>query len=331
MLSAAYLGVMRKKSRAMKRILLACLWLVTAQGLFAEGFPQEVIERHTHEATHHPISIDLKPLEPGGMVRVMYLGRPVWVYRRTPEEIAQLNTVDNELADPASENWHESIKSGFFSSSAYVWSQLLLATERNIESSNTRSISTEYFVFGGWAPYSGCHLTLLAKPKSGRDEVSFHDPCVGNDYDPAGRVFKGKMIGGQLGKPAKFNLFVPPHRFPSANTVEIGLPKGASLPELPADFFPTYEGVSVQQALQLAARYNQRNMVLLAIAQGADVTLNFPGHNPLAAAVIGSDIQIVQLMLELGAQPTSSAREAASMLEREDVLELLNKHETHNK
>ena len=49
------------------------------------------------------VEVDIADLAPGAMKTVEWRGKPVWVVRRTPEMLAQLEGHDQLLADPASE------------------------------------------------------------------------------------------------------------------------------------------------------------------------------------------------------------------------------------
>ena len=45
--------------------------------------------------------VDLAPIPPGQQITVMWQGKPTWVRRRTPEEVAQVRAIPNtELKDP---------------------------------------------------------------------------------------------------------------------------------------------------------------------------------------------------------------------------------------
>ncbi len=45
--------------------------------------------------------VDLAPIQPGQQITVIWQGKPVWVRRRTPEEIAQVRSMAmSELKDP---------------------------------------------------------------------------------------------------------------------------------------------------------------------------------------------------------------------------------------
>jgi ubiquinol-cytochrome c reductase iron-sulfur subunit len=48
-----------------------------------------------------PVEIDISKLEPGGMLKIEWRGKPVLIVRRTAEMIASLGNHDARLADPA--------------------------------------------------------------------------------------------------------------------------------------------------------------------------------------------------------------------------------------
>src|ERR1035437_10599891 len=49
------------------------------------------------------VEADIAELQPGEKMTVEWRGKPVWIMRRTPEELAALKTHDAQLADPKSE------------------------------------------------------------------------------------------------------------------------------------------------------------------------------------------------------------------------------------
>ena len=51
-----------------------------------------------------PVEIDVSKLEPGGMLKIQWRGKPVLVVRRTPEMVNSLGNHDARLRDPASDN-----------------------------------------------------------------------------------------------------------------------------------------------------------------------------------------------------------------------------------
>src|SRR5450432_3702917 len=66
---------------------------------FVSGF--EPSERA--RAAGAPVEADISGLKPGDMMTVEWRGKPVWIVRRTPEQLAELPKLDKELADPTSQ------------------------------------------------------------------------------------------------------------------------------------------------------------------------------------------------------------------------------------
>lgn len=150
------------------------------------------------------IEFDVSVLAPGEKVVVEWRGKPVWIMRRTEEQIASLEKVESELADP------ESVRT------AYPTPEY--ARNRH------RSIKPEFFVGVGICSHLGCSpidkLSPGAQPSLPDNwQGGFLCPCHGSTFDVAGRVFKNK--------PAPDNLEVPPHYYTSDTVVVIGEDKAA--------------------------------------------------------------------------------------------------------
>jgi ubiquinol-cytochrome c reductase iron-sulfur subunit len=71
------------------------------------------------------VEVDISALKPGEKVTVEWRGKPVWIMKRTPEQLAGLTKLDPQLADPKSDreayptpdyakNTHRSIKPEVF-------------------------------------------------------------------------------------------------------------------------------------------------------------------------------------------------------------------------
>ena len=79
--------------------------------------------------------------------------------------------------------------------------------------------------------------------------------------------------------------------------------------------------------LMLAAYHGHVDTVRLILAHGGDAnTANDRGQTPLAGAVFKGYPEVVQVLVDAGADPdagTPSARAAAQMFERQDILALL--------
>lgn len=151
------------------------------------------------------VEADIGGLKPGEKMTVEWRGKPVWIVRRTPEQLAELPKIDKELADP------ESKRNNFSTTPEYA---------RN----EWRSIKKEYLVVVGICSHLGCSpsdkFVPGAQPSLPNDwPGGFLCPCHGSTFDMAGRVFKDK--------PAPDNLEVPPYMYLSDTRLLIGEDKKA--------------------------------------------------------------------------------------------------------
>ncbi len=144
-----------------------------------------------------PLDVDLSPVQPGQQLVVTWRGRPVFVVRRTPAQLAALRNPKDAslLRDPGSaamqqppyaKNWH-------------------------------RSVNPEYLVLVGVCTHLGCIPNF--EPKAGGFlgaawPGGWFCPCHGSKYDLAGRVFSGV--------PAPYNLPVPPYHFIGKTSLRVG-------------------------------------------------------------------------------------------------------------
>ncbi|MES2878870.1 MAG: ubiquinol-cytochrome c reductase iron-sulfur subunit [Pseudomonadota bacterium] len=151
------------------------------------------------------VEADISALKPGEKMTVEWRGKPVWIMRRTPEQLAALPKLDPQLADPKSE------RKPAEQAPAYA---------RN----ENRSIKPEIFVAVGICTHLGCSpsdkFQTGAQPSLPDDwQGGFFCPCHGSMFDLAGRVYKNK--------PAPDNLEVPPHMYLSDSKLLIGDDKKA--------------------------------------------------------------------------------------------------------
>jgi ubiquinol-cytochrome c reductase iron-sulfur subunit len=152
-----------------------------------------------------PVQVDISAIKPGEKLTVEWRGKPVWIIRRTPEQVAALPKNDDQLADPKSLRKPD---------------ELTPAYARN----EARSIKPEFFVGVGICTHLGCSpsdkFAPGAQPSLPDDwKGGFLCPCHGSTFDMAGRVFKNK--------PAPDNLEVPPHMYLSDSMLLIGEDKKA--------------------------------------------------------------------------------------------------------
>jgi len=152
-----------------------------------------------------PVEADIGALKVGEQLTVEWRGKPVWIVRRSPEQVAALPKHDAELADPKSERKPDELTPEY---------------ARN----EYRSRKPEYLVVVGICTHLGCSPTdkfqAGAQPSLPNDwPGGFLCPCHGSTFDLAGRVFKNK--------PAPDNLEVPPYTFLSDTRLLIGVDKKA--------------------------------------------------------------------------------------------------------
>jgi ubiquinol-cytochrome c reductase iron-sulfur subunit len=151
------------------------------------------------------VEVDIGALKPGEKLTVEWRGKPVWIVKRTPEQLASLPKLDGQLADPKSQR-----NPG----------ELTPEYARN----EHRSIKPEILVAVGICSHLGCSPSDKfqpgAQPSLPDDWAGgFLCPCHGSTFDMAGRVFKNK--------PAPDNLEVPPHTYLSETRLLIGEDKKA--------------------------------------------------------------------------------------------------------
>ena len=83
------------------------------------------------------VEVDIAAIKPGEKITVEWRGKPVWIIRRTPEQLAVLSKVTEQLADPESKRKP---------------AELTPEYARN----EGRSIKPEYFVAVGICTHLGC-------------------------------------------------------------------------------------------------------------------------------------------------------------------------------
>ena len=137
------------------------------------------------------IRVDISGIELGTQLTVKWLGKPVFIRRRTEEEIQEANDVDiSSLPDPLARN--ANIQEGAD------------ATDANRALDETG----EWLVMMGVCTHLGCVPLGEAGEFNG-----WFCPCHGSHYDTSGRIRRG---------PAPENLPVPVARFDDETTIVLG-------------------------------------------------------------------------------------------------------------
>ena len=126
--------------------------------------------------------VDISGVEVGQSITVLWRGKPVFIRRRTSEEIAKAKDVKiDDLPHP--------------------------------ETDEDRAKNPEWLVMLGVCTHLGC-VPLGQKVSDMKGEYDgWYCPCHGSHYDTSGRIRKG---------PAPKNLDVPPYTFLNDTTIKIG-------------------------------------------------------------------------------------------------------------
>lgn len=133
------------------------------------------------------IRVPIGEIEPGTQLTVKWLGKPVFIRRRTPAEIEDARKVTlDQLIDKNAQNRND---------------MALDATDQN----RTIDEAGEWLVMIGVCTHLGCVPTADAGEYALEGGVGgWFCPCHGSHYDTAGRIRKG---------PAPENLWVPVAKF----------------------------------------------------------------------------------------------------------------------
>ena len=201
--SSTFTPVPLDKSKRTWLIASTCAGAAGAAAL-ATPFVSSFAPSEKAKAAGAAVEVDIASLKPGEKTTVEWRGKPVWIMRRTPEQLETLKQVEGELADPNSDRTA-------FPTPEYAKNQ-------------TRSIKPEVLVAIGICTHLGCSpgdkFTPGAQPSLPDNwPGGFFCACHGSTFDLAGRVFKNK--------PAPDNLEVPPHMYLSDNKLLIGEDKKA--------------------------------------------------------------------------------------------------------
>ena len=126
--------------------------------------------------------VDISDIEEGQSITIKWRGKPVFIKKRTPEEIDAAKKVPaSDLKDP--------------------------------QDDADRVQKDEWLILVGVCTHLGC-VPLGQKVSDMKGEYDgWYCPCHGSHYDTSGRIRKG---------PAPKNLDVPPYTFLNDTTVKIG-------------------------------------------------------------------------------------------------------------
>lgn len=156
------------------------------------------------QAAGAPVEVDISKIEPGEKITVEWRGKPVWIVKRTQENLDDLASINDKLRDVESNE----------------------SDQPEYAKNPHRSIKQELLVVIGICTHLGCSPTYVKKhdPREFKDDNwkgGFFCPCHGSFFDLAGRVYQGV--------PAPTNLVIPPYTFLSDTRILVGTDeKGAA-------------------------------------------------------------------------------------------------------
>lgn len=193
-------GSQADSSQTRRRFLTAATSAVGAGGVVGVAVPflGSWSPSEKAKAAGAPVRADISKLEPGQMVVIEWRGKPVYVLRRTADQISGLAGLNGDLKDPDSAS----------------------SAQPQYISGDARALNEEYLVIVGLCTHLGCAPKF--RPEVGAADLGgeewlggFFCPCHGSKFDLAGRVYKGV--------PASANLEVPPYSFDGDNVLVIGV------------------------------------------------------------------------------------------------------------
>lgn len=128
--------------------------------------------------------VNIAPIEEGQAITVMWRGKPVFIRRRTKEEVEAAKEVNvSQLRDPQTDE------------------------------QRTKAGHEEWLVVVGICTHLGCVPLGQKSAEVKGDFDGYFCPCHGSHYDTSGRIRKG---------PAPTNLAVPDYTFINDTTIKIG-------------------------------------------------------------------------------------------------------------
>ena len=138
------------------------------------------------------IDVDISAIEPGSQITALWLGKPVFIRRRTEDEITEARAaIDTaSLPDPLANN------------------ENLDATAAATDENRALDENGEYIVMMGVCTHLGC----VPIGDGAGDFGGWFCPCHGSHYDVSGRIRRG---------PAPRNLPIPPVAY-DGSTITLG-------------------------------------------------------------------------------------------------------------
>lgn len=153
---------------------------ITGAGFLAYPFIKAWIPKFENDLS---LDVAIDDLVPGESKVVHWLGRNLFIHRRSQKELALLKVPTDNLKDPLSES----------------------STQPEFALNQYRSLRPEIFVVYNNCTHLGCEVI--------RETGVFKCPCHQSDFDGAGRVVEAAA--------APINLEVPDYQYVSGNRIRL--------------------------------------------------------------------------------------------------------------
>jgi ubiquinol-cytochrome c reductase iron-sulfur subunit len=187
---------MAVKDLSKRKFLITCVKGLSAFGVVFGLWPffSSMQPSRKVEDASKPITVGLEDLQPNDVKKVLWRGMPIYIIKRTDDQVNQLETYTKMLSDPSSVNSEQPT----FAMNPY------------------RSKRKDILVVVAVCTHLGCSPTYKPKKSSVDNawEGGFFCACHGSKFDLSGRVYKGV--------PAPTNLLIPPYHFVNEDTLIIG-------------------------------------------------------------------------------------------------------------
>ncbi len=227
--------------------------------------------------------INIKELNPGELKVIAWNGLPVFIYKRSDDEIKRIKN-----------------KGVYFNKSKYF--NILSQTAQNygnrfasdlshggssLESLSIRSIREDVFISLGISTYFQCAI------KHNAERGLLYDPCSKTEYDMDGRILNPNNR-------ENYHLLIPPH-FYKGNEIHIGSENNASIPFV--DFSPNIEemNISNDEKLIKALLWNKSELVISLLKTNVNTSYETQtGATAFHIAAERSSPKIIKALLKYG-------------------------------
>lgn len=300
-----------------KRLLIVFLAILFHASAFsATQFPDNYINELIKQFETKQI-ISTTDLKPGHFKKVRYGQFTVYIYKRTSYDIDYLNKYsDSKIFDDDDRRWQEATRLYNRTTLSSIPNYLIRESQKKFTGLPFRSLKNDIFVVIATSPRHGCHVKYLHPDLRNTKYDIFMNVCHGQRYDSAGREITINGTPAVKG----YNLFIPPYTYNQDNHIVLG---GFSVDRKIAHSPINYQGLTPQKKLWMACHNNDYSAALEALQNGANPNLKEENGNALDYAITGSDIRLINLLLQNGAHPTDISREMANIVDRKEVLSLL--------